>query len=336
MANCVVRLLQDPHTSALIMLVAVVVTTALQFKYTMMTLAQVQEVVDRIAEDGIPDAASASRRLDSSAAYQDSYKEAYDKVYRDAPTSSPSVMPTPSPSERNDVAVVAEAQRRPSNQSQHEERSPSGTKMPAWKTDRRIDSIIAFFYLKSYVAVFFTVASVFFLVAHDLTQYVGFLRSGPGSRRVHQAAGCLCGRRCGLHLEERVEAWKTAVGHFHSFWNTAIGVFTFLLVHLVCQGGAMCLVTSSVAAMAVATGLLKSIENILHEVKVGLKTISADVRHAARKVDGHPNYVVRASVDSSQNAQKMVSFLSAKNQRYASVAVLFATAENGFSAAFVE
>merc|ERR1712151_54907 len=100
------------------------------------------------------------------------------------------------------------------------------------------------------------------------------------------------------------------------------------------MGGGNCLGTTTVAQVAIATGLLKQVENILHEARVGLVQLNHDVRHASQKVDKHKNYVHKKSLDSVQVAEKMVSFMGEKKAAYATLVVLLATAENGFSAAF--
>jgi len=195
--------------------------------------------------------------------------------------------------------------------------------------------MLIFFYAKAYIAVALTLASVFFLLSHDMTQYIGQLRvHGPASQSAKQAAGCLCGQKCGFRCEARLQTWKKSVGGFHSWWNTAIGVFTFLLIKLMCPDGKNCLGAASVAAVAVATGLLKHVENFIQKVRCDLTKFDTDVRNSANIVDTHPRQVSKMSADSASAAKDMLSFLTEEHARYTSLGVLLACAENGFSAAF--
>eukprot|EP00928_Gymnodinium_smaydae_P088301 TRINITY_DN7240_c0_g2_i1.p1 TRINITY_DN7240_c0_g2~~TRINITY_DN7240_c0_g2_i1.p1 ORF type:complete len:571 (-),score=56.88 TRINITY_DN7240_c0_g2_i1:60-1772(-) len=206
---------------------------------------------------------------------------------------------------------------------------------PAWKRDHSVLIVVAFYCVKAYVAIFLSIASVFFMLTHDLAQYIGQLRLGHASRGAHQGAGCLCGAQCGLAWEERLQSWKVSVGRFHAVWNTAIGIVSFLLIHALCEDGKNCFGIGSVAQVAIATGLLKSVENILHETRIGLKKVLVDVRQAARRVDTHPKYVVSKSKDGVHVSHKILSsVVTDEHAKRYSIIALLATAENGFSAAF--
>mmetsp|Transcript_16777 Transcript_16777/g.29423 ORF Transcript_16777/g.29423 Transcript_16777/m.29423 type:complete len:518 (-) Transcript_16777:44-1597(-) len=348
MVNCLVRVLRDPHTGALICLVAVVITTVLQFHYASLALNQANQVGANLAEKGLPDS---TRRLDSLDQGKDHkpldpadpadparFREAFiglrGSSAEDSVDKGEEHKPLDPANPARDEHVQSRQEVDDGKERKASDPETDEDKVPVWKRDRRVMWILIFYFGKAYVAIALTFASVFFLVFHDSAQYVGQLRAGPTCKTAHQAAGCLCGPRCGRRSEKHIQSAKVCVGSFHSWWNTGIGVFTFLLIHFTCPGGSNCLGAASVAGVAVATGLLKAVENFVQKARRDLNKFDEDVRHSAKLVETHPRHVSKLSLDSASAAGNLVSFLTEDHAKYASLGVLLASAENGFAAAF--